>query len=151
MKWAIMFLMKQASSACLSSANSYHFDMTHTVSRRRWLLAAALTPLMARAQDAPTAPIFGQPGKDVIWAPTPDAMVDRMLRLAGLRPRDFVIDLGAGDGKIVIAAAKAGARGLGIEYNPELVTLARQRAQAAGVAEHARFEKADIFEPRNGS
>ena len=56
--------------------------MTQLVSRRRWLLAAALTPLMARAQDAPTAPIFGQPGKDVIWAPTPDAMVDRMLRLA---------------------------------------------------------------------
>ena len=141
-----MFLMKQASSACLSSANSYHFDMTHTVSRRHLLGAAAFAPLVARAQDTAPAPIFGQPGKDVIWAPTPDAMVDRMRRLAGLRPRDFVIDLGAGDGKIVIAAAKAGARGLGIEYNPELVTLARQRAQAAGVAEHARFEKADIFE-----
>ena len=146
MKWAIMFLMKQASSACLSSANSYHFDMTHTVSRRHLLGAAAFAPLVARAQDTAPAPTLGQPGKDVIWAPTPDAMVDRMLRLAGLRPRDFVIDLGAGDGKIVIAAAKAGARGLGIEYNPELVTLARQRAQAAGVAEHARFEKADIFE-----
>ena len=109
-------------------------------------LTGASMAEIARAQGKPYAPTLGQPGKDVIWAPTPDAMVDRMLRLAGLRPRDFVIDLGAGDGKIVIAAAKAGARGLGIEYNPELVTLARQRAQAAGVAEHARFEKADIFE-----
>ena len=96
-------------------------------------------------------PRRGQSGKDVIWIPTPDLFVTRMLRLAQVTPQDFVIDLGSGDGKIVIAAARAGARGLGIEYNPELVTLARQRAQAAGVAEHARFEKADIFEPRNGS
>ncbi|QTD45661.1 methyltransferase domain-containing protein [Ottowia testudinis] len=120
--------------------------MTDAVSRRRLLAAAALGPLVVRAQDKPYAPTFGQPGKDVMWAATPDAMVERMLLLAGLKPSDFVIDLGAGDGKIVIASALAGARGLGIEYNPDLVALARQRAQAAGVADRARFEKADIFE-----
>ena len=114
--------------------------------RRHLLTAAVLAPLSAWAQDKPYEPQLGQGGKDVIWAPTPDAMVDRMLVLAGLKPSDFVIDLGAGDGKIVIAAARAGARGLGIEYNADLVALAQRRAQAAGVADRARFEKADIFE-----
>lgn len=124
--------------------------------RRRQLLtgsgAIALggllgTPALWAQTGAVTyEPERGQSGKDVIWIPTPDTLVNRMLRMAQVTPKDYVIDLGSGDGKIVIAAAKAGARGLGIEYNPELVTLARQRAQAAGVAEHARFEKADIFE-----
>ena len=118
----------------------------NAISRRHLLAAATLTPLVAWAQAQPYVPKVGQGGKDVIWAPTPDAMVDRMLLLAGLKPSDFVIDLGAGDGKIVIAAARAGARGLGIEYNAELVALAQQRAQAAGVAERARFEQADIFQ-----
>ncbi|MDO5692131.1 MAG: methyltransferase domain-containing protein [Pseudomonadota bacterium] len=120
--------------------------MNATLSRRHLLTAAVLAPLAAWAQDKPYEPTLGQGGKDVIWAPTPDAMVDRMLVLAGLKPSDFVIDLGAGDGKIVIAAARAGARGLGIEYNADLVALAQRRAQAAGVAERARFEQADIFE-----
>ena len=128
---------------------------TH-LARRRLLalgsaaLATALwtaAPAWAQKENPETyQPQSGQAGKDVIWVPTPDELVTRMLQLGGVTKNDYVIDLGAGDGKIVIAAAKAGARGLGIEYNPELVTLARQRAQAAGVAEHARFEKADIFE-----
>ena len=116
------------------------------IARRHLLTAAALAPFASWAQDQPYEPQLGQGGKDVIWAPTPDAMVDRMLLLAGLKPSDYVIDLGAGDGKIVIAAARAGARGLGIEYNADLVALAQRRAQAAGVADRARFEKADIFE-----
>ena len=91
-------------------------------------------------------PRRGQSGKDVIWIPTPDLFVTRMLRLAQVTPQDFVIDLGSGDGKIVIAAAREGARGLGIEYNPDMVELSRRRAQQAGVADRARFEKADIFE-----
>ena len=91
-------------------------------------------------------PRRGQSGKDVIWIPTPDLFVTRMLRLAQVTPQDFVIDLGSGDGKIVIAAAREGARGLGIEYNPDMVELSRRRAQEAGVAERTRFEKADIFE-----
>ncbi len=92
-------------------------------------------------------PQRGQAGKDVIWIPSPDALVTRMLRLGAITPRDYVIDLGSGDGKIVIAAAREfGAQGKGIEYNPNLVDLSRQRAEAAGVAERAEFEKADIFE-----
>lgn len=91
-------------------------------------------------------PRRGQSGKDVIWIPTPDALVNRMLRMAQLTPQDYVIDLGSGDGKIVIAAAREGAQGLGIEYNPDLVELSRRRARDAGVTERARFDKADIFE-----
>src|SRR5690606_11598542 len=79
--------------------------------------------------------------------PTPDKLVNRMLSMAQVTASDFVIDLGAGDGKIVIAAAREfGAKGLGIEYNPEMVAHARRNAQAAGLAGSARFEKADIFE-----
>ena len=92
-------------------------------------------------------PQTGQAGKDVIWVPTPDALVKRMLQLGGVTKDSYVIDLGAGDGKIVIAAARDfGARGLGIEYNPDMVAHAQRLAQAAGVADRARFEKADIFE-----
>ena len=92
-------------------------------------------------------PQRGQSGKDVIWIPTPDKLVSRMLSMAQVTASDFVIDLGAGDGKIVIAAAREfGARGLGIEYEPQMVEHARRNAQAAGVADRARFEKADIFE-----
>ena len=124
--------------------------------RRRQLLAGsgaiALggllgTPtLWAQAAAGSYEPQRGQSGKDVIWIPTPDALVHRMLRMAQVTPKDYVIDLGSGDGKIVIAAAREGARGLGIEYNPDMVELSRRRAQQAGVADRARFEKADIFE-----
>ena len=110
--------------------------------------ARAASNLLAQAAPAPTGtyePRRGQSGKDVIWIPTPDALVTRMLRMGGVTPSDYVIDLGSGDGKIVIAAARAGAQGLGIEYNPDMVEFARRQAQAAGVAERARFEKADIF------
>ena len=80
-------------------------------------------------------PQVGQPGKDVIWVPSPDEVVDRMLTMAQVTPNDFVIDLGAGDGKIAIAAAKKfGARALGIEYNPDMVKLGNDNAQKAGVA-----------------
>ena len=116
------------------------------------LVSAAMPafPLRAQAVGANAAagdyaPTRGQEGKDVVWEPTPDAMVDRMLLLAGLKPSDTLIDLGSGDGKIVIAAARAGARGVGVEFNPELVTLARQRANLAGVADRAHFEQGDIF------
>ena len=124
--------------------------------RRRQLLtgsgAIALggllgTPALWAQTGAVTyEPERGQSGKDVIWIPTPDTLVNRMLRMAQVTPKDYVIDLGSGDGKIVIAAAREGARGLGIEYNPDMVELSRRRAQQAGVADRARFEKADIFE-----
>src|SRR5258707_9047543 len=80
-------------------------------------------------------PQVGQAGKDVIWVPTPDEVVDRMLTMAQITPNDFVMDLGAGDGKIAIAAAKKfGARAVGIEYNPDMVKHANANATAAGVA-----------------
>ena len=125
--------------------------------RRQWLAAggallgaslwAPHAALAQRGPDPAFEPQTGQAGKDVIWVPTPDELVTRMLQLGGVTAKDYVIDLGAGDGKIVIAAAKQfGARGHGIEYNPDMVALAQRRAQAAGVADRARFEKADIFE-----
>lgn len=92
-------------------------------------------------------PQVGQAGKDVIWVPTPDELVERMLRMAQVTPNDFVIDLGSGDGRIAIAAAKKfGARAQGIEYNPDMVALSTKSAQAQGVASRVKFMKADIFE-----
>jgi hypothetical protein len=96
-------------------------------------------------------PQVGQAGKDVIWVPTPDEVVDRMLTMAQVTPQDFVMDLGAGDGKIAIAAAKKfGARALGIEYNPDMVKHANANAAAAGVAGTGRgqalIRHGDIFQ-----
>src|SRR5256885_13883246 len=91
--------------------------------------------LFAAAALAQFQPQVGQAGKDVIWVPTPDDVVDRMLTMAQVTPQDFVMDLGAGDGKIAIAAAKKfGARAVGIEYNPDMVKHANANATAAGVA-----------------
>jgi len=90
-------------------------------------------------------PSVGQPGKDVMWVPTPQALVERMLDMAGLAPEDTLIDLGSGDGRTVIAAARRGARALGIEYNADMVELSRRNALAEGVAERASFVQADIF------
>jgi SAM-dependent methyltransferase len=116
----------------------------------------ALTLTAALAQTAPTTPTkpaepytytpeSGQPGKDVVWVPTQQALVDRMLEMAKVTSEDYVIDLGSGDGRTVIAAAKRGARAHGIEYNPDLVALSKRNAEAEGVADRATFEQADIF------
>ena len=92
------------------------------------------------------APSVGQPGKDVIWVPTSQALVDRMLDMAKLTPADRLVDLGSGDGRLVITAAKRGATARGIEFNPEMVALSQRAAAAEGVAGRATFERADIFE-----
>jgi precorrin-6B methylase 2 len=99
-------------------------------------------------QKAPQAyePAVGQEGKDVVWVPTPQALVDKMLDMAKMTPRDFVMDLGSGDGRTVITAAKRGARALGIEYNPDMVALSRKSAEKEGVSSRATFIKADLFE-----
>jgi SAM-dependent methyltransferase len=99
----------------------------------------------AQAQKAPSAytPQVGQEGKDVVWVPTPDELVDKMLDMANVTSSDVVMDLGSGDGRTVIAAAKRGARALGIEYNPDMVALARENARKANVK--AEFRKADLF------
>jgi hypothetical protein len=92
-------------------------------------------------------PQVGQAGKDVIWVPTPDEVVDRMLRMAKTTSSDHVMDLGSGDGRTVIAAAKKfGATAQGIEYNPEMVALSQRNAQREGVSAKATFAKADLFE-----
>lgn len=103
-------------------------------------------PPSTPAQQKPYEPSVGQAGKDVVWVPTPEALVEKMLDMAKVTPKDFVIDLGSGDGRTVIAAAKRGALAMGIEYNPDMVELSKRNAAAAGVSDKATFVKADIFE-----
>ena len=99
---------------------------------------------LAQAQPAELPePRPYQDGKDVVWVPTPDTLVEKMLDMAKVTPRDYVIDLGSGDGRNVIAAARRGARALGVEYDPGLVALARRNAAAAGVAKRARFVRGE--------
>ncbi len=101
----------------------------------------------APAQKDEFVPQVGQAGKDVIWVPTPEVLVERMLRMAQATPEDFVIDLGSGDGRIAIAAAKKiGANAMGIEYNPDMVELSNRSARSQGVSDKVKFIKADIFE-----
>ena len=100
----------------------------------------------AQSTTEPYQPKVGQPGKDVVWVPTPAEMVDRMLDLAGVTPKDVVMDLGSGDGRNVIAAAKRGARAVGVEYNSDLVELSKKNAAAAGVADKATFLQGDMYE-----
>jgi SAM-dependent methyltransferase len=102
---------------------------------------------MAAAENStkPYKPIPGQAGKDSVWVPTPRYTLDKMFEVVRLTPQDFVIDLGSGDGRTVIAAAQRGARALGIEFNPKLVALSRQNAEKAGVAERASFVEGDMF------
>src|SRR3954468_23422037 len=112
-------------------------------------LALSLTAsaALAQAQRGPKAfePEVGQAGKDVVWVPTPQAVVDKMLDTAHVTPADFVMDLGSGDGRTVITAAKRGARALRIEYNPDMGALSKENAQKAGVTSRAQFENADLF------
>jgi len=116
---------------------------------RAWavIIALLLSAATASAQRSePFTPEVGQPGKDVVWVPTPEPLVEKMLDLAKVGPRDFVIDLGSGDGRNVIGAARRGARALGVEYNPDMVALSRRKADAAGVAGRAKFERGDMFQ-----
>jgi SAM-dependent methyltransferase len=106
----------------------------------------ALAFAQAQKESSDFQPSSGQPGKDVVWVPTPQVLVDKMLELAKVTPRDYVIDLGSGDGRTVVTAAKRGARALGIEYNPDMVELSKRNAEKEGVADQARFMKADLFE-----
>lgn len=109
-------------------------------------LAQATAPAAERPAPSEYTPQSGQPGKDVIWLPTQDEHVRNMLDMAGVTKDDYVVDLGSGDGRTVIFAAQRGARAHGIEYNPDLVALSKRNAEAAGVADRATFEQADIFE-----
>ena len=123
-----------------------------SLQRRSLLVCIALTVLVsasASAQDSkPFQPVEGQAGKDVVWVPTPPAMVERMLDVAKVTPQDFVMDLGSGDGRNIIAAAKRGARAVGVEYNPEMVDLSKKLATEAGVggaSGKAQFVQGDMY------
>ena len=111
-------------------------------------LAALSAGAAAQAQPAKQEfkPEVGQEGKDVIWVPTPQELVEKMLDMAKVTPQDYVIDLGSGDGRTVITAAKRGAKALGIEYNPDMVELSKRNAAKEGVSDKATFMKADLFE-----
>ncbi|MBI2365167.1 MAG: class I SAM-dependent methyltransferase [Deltaproteobacteria bacterium] len=124
--------------------------MNATSVTRGFLLALTLclvTPsgsALAASQDY--EPQVGQEGKDVVWVPTPQELVDKMLDMAKVTPKDYVIDLGSGDGRTVITAAKRGSKALGIEYNPDMVELSKRNAAKEGVSDKASFVKADLFE-----
>jgi precorrin-6B methylase 2 len=109
-------------------------------------LLAAATIQAQQPPAKPFEPVEGLAGKDVPWVPTPNELVERMLDAAKVTPQDFVIDLGSGDGRNVIAAARRGATALGVEYNPDLVELSKKRAAEAGVAAKATFVHGDMYE-----
>jgi SAM-dependent methyltransferase len=108
-------------------------------------LACAAPGVAAQQTGESFEPYSGQPGKDVVWVPTPDATVEVALNLAALTPQDYVIDLGSGDGRMVIAAARRGARGHGVEFNPKMVDLSNRYAKEAGVADRATFIEGDMY------
>ena len=111
------------------------------------LLATSYAGALAQAPSSSTTfePTVGQSGKDVVWVPTPQALVDKMLDMAKVTPSDYVIDLGSGDGRTVITAAKRGAKAHGIEYNPDMVELSKRNAAKEGVNGKATFAQADLF------
>jgi precorrin-6B methylase 2 len=109
-------------------------------------LAAPATADAQTAAQEPFKPSVGQQGKDVVWVPTTEAMVEKMLDHAKVTASDFVMDLGSGDGRMIIAAAKRGARGVGVEYNPDMVEYARKLAADAGVSDKATFVQGDMYE-----
>lgn len=110
------------------------------------IATGAVSVALASDPPQPYVPTEGQEGKDVVWVPTPYVLVEKMLDMARVTRDDYVIDLGSGDGRNVIAAARRGARALGVEYNPDMVKLSRQNAAKAGVADKAIFVEGDMFE-----
>lgn len=119
---------------------------TATIAVAGLLVAAGSAFAKDRSEcDRIYKPSVGQPGKDVVWVPTPDELVQRMLAMAKVTPKDIVYDLGAGDGKIAIAAGKLGATAVGIEYNPDMVKLAQCYVEAEGVAGKVKIIHGDIF------
>ena len=112
------------------------------------LLSLIAAGVYAQAQPAkePYEPRVGQEGKDVVWVPSPQTVVNKMLDMAKVTAKDYVIDLGSGDGRTVITAAKRGATAQGIEYNPDMVELSKRNAANEGVSDKATFAKADLFE-----
>jgi SAM-dependent methyltransferase len=119
--------------------------VTRTLVLAALCLALGAPPAHAQLEALTPAPVL--PGKDVAWVPTPDAAADRMLSMAQVGPRDLVVDLGSGDGKIAIMAARRfGARAVGVEYDPAMLEVSREAARREGVADRVRFAQGDLFE-----
>jgi SAM-dependent methyltransferase len=110
------------------------------------LLTVSHAPSQVVKPQKPFEPTVGMPGRDAVWVPTTPAMVQKMLDMAKVTPADVVIDLGSGDGRMIIAAAKRGARARGVEFTPELVEHSRRLAKEAGVADKATFVQGDMYE-----
>jgi SAM-dependent methyltransferase len=108
-------------------------------------IAVAMAASAAFAQQKPFEPVVGQAGKDVVWVPTPPELVEKMLDMAQVTAQDVVMDLGSGDGRNIIAAAKRGATSIGVEYNPDMVALSNRLAKEAGVAAKATFIEGDMY------
>lgn len=109
------------------------------------LVIASATGAAAQQKEE-FVPFSGQPGKDVVWVPSPEVTVAKMMEVGRITAQDFVVDLGSGDGRNVIAAAKIGARGLGVEYNPDMVELSKKNAAKEGVTERAQFVQGDMYQ-----
>jgi SAM-dependent methyltransferase len=122
-------------------AGSRHFVLLSMLA-----LFAIGAPAQGQTAKSEFQPRVGQAGKDVVWVPTPQALVDMMLDMAKATPSDYVMDLGSGDGRTVITAAKRGIRAHGIEYNPDMVELSKRNAASEGVSDKATFAKADLYE-----
>src|SRR5262245_49376613 len=125
---------------------NYEFSMLTLARSFAPALLFAFTNLALAQSSSTFEPTVGQEGKDVVWVPTPQTLVNKQLAMAKLTPKDFHMNLGWGDGRTVITAAKRGARSMGIEYNPDMVELARRNAAKEGVTARATFVKADLFE-----
>ena len=123
--------------------------LSRFVHRSLLMMCLSMIAAAVLAQAGTTAeyePHVGQDGKDVVWVPTCQGLVDKMLAMAKVTPKDYVIDLGSGDGRTVITAAKRGTRALGIEYNPDMIALSKRNAAREGVTDKAQFIEADLFE-----
>jgi hypothetical protein len=110
------------------------------------VLSAAAGAASAKMKGKPREPVEGQRGKDIVWVATPPALVEKMLDMAHVTSDDYAIDLGSGDGRIVIAAAQRGARALGVEYDSALIEVSQRNARRAGVTERATFVQDDLYE-----
>jgi SAM-dependent methyltransferase len=111
-----------------------------------WVAATATAQTTQKPAEEEFVPQVGQAGKDVVWVPTPPELVEAMLDMAKVTPQDYVIDLGSGDGRNVIAAAKRGAQAVGVEFNPKMVALSKRNAATAGVGSRATFVEGDMYQ-----
>jgi SAM-dependent methyltransferase len=121
-------------------------QVTRLIALSTCVVLFAAGALAQTGQKPPYEPQVGQAGKDVVWVPTPQVLVEKMLDMAKVTPQDFVIDLGSGDGRTVITAAKRGATAIGVEYNPDMVALSEYNAKQANVSDKAKFVRADLYE-----